>query len=142
MSNQNVIETNKILIERYFNDIWNNRNLNLLDEIISQDYINHSPSIPNPQPGPKGLKPIIEEMFTGFPDLHYDILDLIITEDKVASRLNVTGTHKQKLWGIEAAGKQFNVSQINIERIKDGKIIEHWRLTDELSFMKQLGVIE
>ena len=142
MENLSSIEKNKKIILKYFYNLWNERNLEVLDEIISPNYINHSPSIQNPEPGPNGLKPIIEEMFLGFPDLHYEILDLIATKNSVVTRLQVTGTHSAKIWGIDATGNKFNVSQMNIEYIKDGMITEHWRLTDELLIMKQLGIVK
>jgi predicted ester cyclase len=54
----------------------------------------------------------------------------------------MTGTQTDTLFGIPPTGKRVQVNQINIEEIKDGKIAEHWRVTDELSLMKQLGVVK
>jgi steroid delta-isomerase-like uncharacterized protein len=131
---------NQKLIESYFNDVWNKGELELLDTLITEDYINHSPSAPNPKPGPEGLKPIILEMRKGIPDLHYEIKDLVITQNKIVAKTVVTGTHTGELWGIKPEGKRIEVDQINIEYVKNGKISEHWRITDELKMMKQLGL--
>src|SRR5689334_15127180 len=51
-----------VLMRRYFDEVWNAGRLDVLDEIIDPAYINHSPSIPNPRPGPADLKPIVSEM--------------------------------------------------------------------------------
>lgn len=135
------IKKNRGLIEFYFMDIWSHGNLDLLDKVISEDYINHNPSSPNPEPGPKGLRPIIQEMRRGFPDLRYEIQDLVVTEDKVVARTIVRGTHRGEVWGLKPTGRKFEISQVNIERMKNGKIVEHWRVTDELELMKQLGYV-
>ena len=136
------IKHNRQLIEIYFNKIWNEGQLELLESIIAPDYINHSASVANPEPGPKGLYPIIDSIRKGFPDLHYDIKDLIITDDKVVARVIMTGTLLGELWGMKPNGKRIEVNQINIERIENGMIKEHWRVTEELLIMKQLGVVE
>jgi predicted ester cyclase len=75
----------------------------------------------------------------GFPDLHYEIKDIIITNDRVVARVVMTGTQTDSLFNIPPSGKRVEVNQINIEKIKNGRIIEHWRVTDELNMMRQLG---
>ena len=126
---------------RYFNEVWNGGDVTVLDQLLAPSYINHTPSTPNPPPGPEGLKPIVLAMRRAFPDLHYEIKDLIATEDAVVIRVVMTGTHRGELFGLPATGKKVNVQQINIEHIRDGRIVEHWRVTDELKLMRQLGAV-
>ncbi len=135
------IRENRELIETYFEEVWSKGKVELLDELVTPGYINHTPSSPNPARGPAGLKPIILEMRKGFPDLHYEIKDLIITSDRIVARTIVRGTHVGKLWGMQPTQKKFEVSQINIEYIEDGKIAEHWRVTDEHALLNQLWFI-
>ena len=138
----NILDENKKLIETYFYRIWNNGELDLLDTIIDEQYINHSPGGQHtPPPGATGLRPIIAAMRKGFPDLHYTINDLVITENCIVARVFMTATLLGELWGMQPNGKKIEVTKINIEYIKNGKIIEHWRLTDELTMMKQLQQI-
>jgi steroid delta-isomerase-like uncharacterized protein len=136
-----ILNKNKKLIEAYFSQVWNQGDFELLDEIIAPHYVNHHPSAPNPLPGPAGLIPIIAEMRKGIPDLHYTIQNLVITEDNVVAHVRVQGTHRDTLWGISPTGKSFDVEQINIERIENGKIVEHWRVTEELKMFRQLGLV-
>jgi steroid delta-isomerase-like uncharacterized protein len=138
---KNIIQVNQALIEAYFYEVWNKGDYDKLDSIIDPDYINHTPSTPDPLPGPKGLKPIIQEMRNGFPDFRYAIQESIVTPDRVVARVLVTGTHLHPLFGILPTGKRIEVQQINIEHIKNGKIIAHWRVTDELKMMQQLGLV-
>lgn len=129
---------NKKIVETYFNEVWNNGNIALLDSIISPDYVNNTPSIPNLPKGPNGLKTIVLKTRKNFPDLNYEIKDLIITKDKVVARVVMTGTQRDTVFGIPPTGKKIEVNQINIEHIKNGKIYSHWRITDQLKMKQQL----
>jgi steroid delta-isomerase-like uncharacterized protein len=132
---------NKALIQRYFEEAWNRGNLSVLDEIVAADYVNHNPIAPGLPPGPEGLKPIFSGMRAAFPDLHYTIEELIADGDKVVTRWAFRGTHEGELMGIPATGKQVNITGTQIERIVDGRIVEHWRQSDDLGMLQQLGVI-
>lgn len=135
-------ERNRELGRRYFEEVWNQGKVAALDELLAPEYVNHTPSTPNPPPGPVGLKPIVLGMRTAFPDLHYTIEDVVATDDAVVMRVRMTGTHRGDLFGLAPTGKAVSVEQINIEHIRDGRIVEHWRITDELALMKQLGVVK
>lgn len=136
------IERNRELGRRYFEEVWNRGKVDSLDELLAPNYVNHTPSTPNPPPGPGGLKPIVLGMRTAFPDLHYAIEDIVATDDAVVLRVRMTGTHRGDLFGLPPTGKSVSVEQINIEHIRDGRIVEHWRVTDELTLMKQLGAVK
>lgn len=134
-------EHNRKIVETYFNEVWNKGNVDALDTLLARDYINHTPSTPDPPRGPAGLKPIVQAIRAGFPDLHYQLMDLVVTHDRVVARVLMTGTHTGTLFGIPPTGRRVQVNQINIEQIQQGKIAEHWRVTDELTMMKQLGIV-
>lgn len=128
------------IVTRYFEEVWNQGRVDALDELLTEDYVNHSPGIPNPRPGPADLKPIVRAMRDAVPDLHYEILDLVATSDKVAVFVRLTGTHSGTLFGIAPTGRSIDVRQMQIEWLRDGRIWQHWRITDELALMRQLGV--
>lgn len=132
---------NERLMQRYFEEVWNQGRVEALDELIDPSYVNHSPGIPDPVPGPEGLKPIIQAIRKGIPDLRFTIHDMVLSADKVAVRSTMTGTHLGELFGFAPTGKKIQVAQMQIERIVNGKIIEHWRQSDDLSLMRQLGAI-
>ena len=128
-------------IHRYFEEVWNQGKLDVLDELLSSDYVNHSSSIPDPEPGPAGVKPIVLAMRQAFPDLRYRIDQLVASDELVAVRVTLSGTHRGDFFGTPPTGKRFEVTQTNLERFREGKIVEHWRNTDELSLLRQLGVV-
>jgi steroid delta-isomerase-like uncharacterized protein len=129
------------LIRRYFEEVWNRGQLDVLDDLLTPDYVNHSSSIAHPQPGPDGVKPIVAAMRVAFPDLHYTIEDIVSGPDAVVARVTMTGTHRGDFFGLAPTGRSFTVQQINIEHVRDGRICAHWRATDELSLMRQLGAL-
>ncbi len=129
------------LARRYFEEVWNQGRLEVLDELLSPAYINHTPSAGHPPPGPDGLKPIVAAIRRAFPDLHFVIDDVIVATDAVVIRTTMTGTHDGDLFGIPPTHRKVRVMQIQIERVRDGRIAEHWRVTDELTLMRQLGVV-
>src|SRR5262245_52353590 len=129
------------VVVRYFEEVWNEGRLDVLDEIIAPDYLNHSSSIPNSRPGPDDVKRIVRAIRAGIAELHYELLDIVATPDKAAAYLRVTGTHTGELFGIPPTGKPIDVRQMQIEWIRDGRIWQHWRITDELALMRQIGVV-
>jgi len=131
--------SNEQLIKRYFEEVWNDGRLDVLNEIISPDYINHNPGVANPVPGPEGLKPIVVGIRKAFPDLKYVIENIVVSDTQVAVHTTMHGTHTGDFFGIAPTNKVITVSQMQIERIINNKIIEHWRVTDELTLLKQLG---
>lgn len=132
---------NAELIKKYFEEVWNYGNLDVLDEILDENYVNHSPGAPNPPAGPAGLKPIVTAIREAFPDLKYIIENIVISENQIAVHIIMTGTHLGDFFGIAPTGKQIRVNQMQIEHIRNNKIIEHWRVTDDLNLMRQLGQI-
>ncbi|HQU74606.1 MAG TPA: ester cyclase [Calditrichia bacterium] len=136
----NVFEVEK-LIMLYFEEVWNLGKLDILEDIIDPEYVNHSPGTPNPPRGPVGLRPIIAAMRKAIPDLNYEVLDWVYGDNKVAIRSRMTGTHREELFGIPPTGKKIDVMQFQIEHLRNGKIVAHWRQTDDLTMMKQLGLV-
>ncbi len=135
------VALNAEIVRRYFEEVWNQGRLEVLDDLLDPAYVNHTPSMPNSPPGPAGLKPIVAAIRLGFPDLHFRIKDIVTTPTHAVTRTLMTGTHGGDLLGLKATGRQIAVNQINIERVTGGRIVEHWRVTDELSLMRQLGVV-
>ena len=137
------VEENRKVIRRYFEEVWNSGDLSVLDEIVDPAYINHSPSTPGTVQGPDDLKPVISVLRRAFPDLRFTIEDEVYEGDKVAIRCTMHGTHLGgSVFGMAPTGNVIKVNQIQIDRIVNGKIVEHWKQTDDLGMMRQLGVMK
>jgi steroid delta-isomerase-like uncharacterized protein len=84
-------------------------------------------------------KRLLAGVINAFPDLHHDIVDMVAERDKVAVRLNVTGTHKGEFQGILPTGKKLSLHEMGFITILDGKIIEGWISSDTMRLMQQIG---
>ncbi|MET0312380.1 MAG: ester cyclase [Burkholderiaceae bacterium] len=133
--NDDTIARNTRTIERYFAEVWNEGRVDVLDELLAPDYLNHSSSTPDPRPGPADLKPIVQAMRKGVPDLRYEILDLLVSRDKAAIHLRVTGTHTGDFFGIAPTGRRIDVRQMQVEWLRDGRITQHWRVTEDFGLL-------
>lgn len=102
--------------------------------------IEHNP-VPGQTPSREGMKQLMSMFFSAFPDLHSSIDVLVAEGDIVAGRMTTTGTHKGDFMGIAATGKQVNFTETHIVRIVNGKAVEHWGNSDDMTMMQQLGVI-
>ena len=131
-------EKNKAIVRRLFEEMMKG-NLAIADELIAADYAQHSVfGIPN---GREGFKQFFMAFAAAVPDSHFVIEDVIAEGDKVVTRLTVTGTQTGTLRGIPPTEKKFSMRGIDIFRVVDGKIVEHWDAVDQLGMLQQLGVI-
>jgi steroid delta-isomerase-like uncharacterized protein len=134
-------EESKAIVRRFWG-VWEEGNIDLVDELLAPDYVNHTPASPDQPTGPEGVKGVVTMFRSAMPDLRVVIEDMIAEEDKVAVRYTLEGTHEGELFGIPPTGKRLSVKSISVERVSGGKIREHWRITDSLDMMQQLGVME
>ncbi|MBO8195501.1 ester cyclase [Streptomyces oryzae] len=96
---------------------FNTGDLEAFDDLVTEDYRNHDPLHPDPEPGPAGLKPIVSELRAQAPDLRFEEVHLIVEDDLLAAHLLVHGFGEAP------------VRQIQIERFAGDRIAEHWRAT-------------
>jgi steroid delta-isomerase-like uncharacterized protein len=133
-------EENKKLVLHWKDEIWNKRNLNIVDELYSTDYIGHIVGAPGPVRGRETLKQMIIPYFAAF-DIHIISEFLIAEGDMVAVYDTFHFKHTGAFQGIPATGKEATLTSTDIYRIVDGKIVEQWTEANMLSLMQQLGVI-
>jgi steroid delta-isomerase-like uncharacterized protein len=133
-------EQNKKLMRRIFDEVWNQGNLETIDEIFSPDFVTHFLP-PGTPPGRDGIRQYISMYRAAFPDVHIDVEDQIAEGDKVVTRTTIRGTHKGTFMGIPATGKKIQVSAIIITRFEGGQNVESWVEQDRLGLMQQLGVV-
>lgn len=130
----------KEISRRVFEEVWNNKKLNAVDELMEANYIHHDVQSPVPK-GIDGYKQFVSYYLNAFPDLQFTIDDEIADEQTAVSRWTVTGTHQGDLPGIPRTGRRISVTGITIARVRNGKVIESWNNWDALGLMQQLGVV-
>lgn len=126
---------------RVFEEIWNHKKLNAVDELMAANYVHHDPQSPVVSSGTESYKQFVSHYLKAFPDLHFTIDDEVADEQTIVSRWTATGTHQGDLPGIPRTGRKFSVTGISMARVKNGKFIESWNNWDTLGLMQQLGVV-
>jgi steroid delta-isomerase-like uncharacterized protein len=134
-------EENKAAERRFYAEVWVKHNLDVLDELVAPDVVEHNPLFPGQAPGREGFRQTIETVFSAFPDAQSTIEDLIAEGDTVVVRWTGSGTHRGEFMGIFPTNKQMTSAGIDIIRYKGGRRVETWRQWDALSVMQQLGVV-
>jgi len=132
-------EENKAL-SRQWREEFDKGNWAVLDEFIAPNVVMHFAGSPEPL-NREAMEQMLKMFYAAFPDLHHIFEDQIAEGDKVMLRLTFRGTHQGEFQGIPPTGKEIAITAIVVDRIVDGKMVEHWSNMDNLSLMQQLGVI-
>jgi steroid delta-isomerase-like uncharacterized protein len=110
-------------------------------DTLAENFVEHEQT-PGLEPTKEGTKQLFRMLIAAYPDLRFDIEDIVSGGDKVTARLRVTGTNKGDFMGIPATGKSINVQAIDILQFDaTGLVTEHWGVMDIMSMMQQLGVV-
>lgn len=135
------IETNKEVVQGYYDQIWNNGRLDLVEEYIAEDFSeNNMPQIPGLN-GRDSLQAVIGGVREGLPDVEITLHDVIAEGNKVVTHYTFTATHQGEFMGVPATGNQLTVSGAAIFLLVNARIVEIWNFADNLAMMQQLGVI-
>jgi len=135
-------EQAKALLDRYL-EIWNERNLTIVEEVFDPEYVLHHCASPEDIVGLDAFKSQTTSSLTIFPD-HYLVFDeMIVKGDKIVRRWTATatntGTLVSYLGELPPTGKKFRISGIAISRVVNGKIAEEWIVYNLLDMFQQLG---
>ena len=134
-------EHNKRLVRRALEEIYARGYLELADELVDRDFVDHEPAHPEHPAGPESVKQTVRSLHSAFGGLRFEVEDEIAEGDKVVQRVIMRGRHAGPLMGREPTGKEFAVRHTYIWRIADGKLAEHWGSRDDLGLLTQLGLL-
>ena len=132
-------DLNKAVDRRYFDEVLCIGNVTVIDEIMAPEYVGHTAGMP---PADREAdKGFIAMIHTGFPGIEFILEDQVAEGDKVFHRFTVRGTHNGDFMGIPATGRPAEITGMNINRFKEGKVVESWGIINTFGLMQQLGVI-
>jgi predicted ester cyclase len=134
-------DPNSNLVNLMIEEIQNRKNIDLVDEIFAESFLNHTP-LRGISSDRSGMRQLFLMTYIAFPDGAISVEDQISNENKVWTRKSFSGTHTGPLGSMAATGKKVIYKVVDILTIRDGKIIEHWSLVDQLSLLRQIGVIK
>ena len=133
-------QENKAVVRRLVDEAQAGGKLHVIDELISLDFVDHSawPGIPATR---EGVKHIFGMFQAALADLQVIIHDQIAEADRVVTRKTLRGTHQSDLLGVPPSGNVIAIEVIDILRVQDGQITDHWNLVDQLGLLQQLGLV-
>jgi steroid delta-isomerase-like uncharacterized protein len=132
--------TNKDVVRRLYKEVWNERKLEVVDEVISKSHALSGPTFSGTAIGPAAYKTQVQQFITGLPDLRFHVEDCICEKDKVVTSWTVSGTHKGDLFGVAPTNKKISFSGITIHQLSNGRILDSQAMWDALGLMGQIGV--
>jgi predicted ester cyclase len=125
-----------------FMDAFNNGNLSALDSICAPNMVDHSTAAAAGQPNDlEGFKKRVNGHRIGIPDLRFAIMHMIIEGELIAFQWEMIGTNSGPYMGRPPSGNPIRIAGMNMERLENGKIVEHWSYPDKLAALQQIGVI-
>ena len=132
---------NKAVVSMFVEEVINQGRLERADDRVAVDFVELDP-LGGQRQGREGLKEVIGQMRSAFPDIYWVLDEMVAEDDKVFSRFTWSGTHRGAFLGIPATGRDVRVTGMVIDRVADGKMAESRILMDRLSLMQQMGVIQ
>ena len=131
-------DENKDVVSRFYNDVFINHDMSRIDEYMRDDYIQHNADCPQ---GKAGFLEFFDTIFTAVPDFRYKLHTMVAEGDTVMAYSNTSGTHTGGEWlGKAPTGAKLDFNVVDIFRLADGKIAEHWDVADTFTFFSTLGI--
>jgi len=121
-------------------ELFNAHDIDGMVARVADDFVNHN-AAPGTPHGPEGQRQVNERLWSAFPDLSFEVEDVLVADDRVASIGTMRGTHRGEFMGIKPTNKRFEARQMHRLRFNDeGKLTEHLAVRDDVAMFAQLGV--
>ncbi len=134
-------EQHKAICRRFYEEIFNQGNINAVDEFMSARFIEHHLPLQEMPRNRQGAKMNFAMLHKAFPDIHVTIEDMVAENDRVVVRLSGRATHLGEFAGVPPTGNAVTLSIIDILRFEGTRMVEHWGLTDRMSMLQQIGAV-
>lgn len=135
-------EGSKAIAQRFYNEIFNHQNLELLEQFLAPDFVWNAPYDPTALHGIESTKAFLNTLFQAFPDYHVTIEDLFSEQEQVAIRWVATGTHKGAFKGYAATQQEVVIPGISMMKLRHGKLVKYWSMLDNFLVLAQMGAFE
>ena len=126
----------RALAERWATEAVAAGRVEVFDELVSADAVDHSG--PKPVSGVDGFKLRTGAVHASFTEIAVTVEDVLVDEDRIAWRWRLTGTHSGPFAGVAPTGKHVAMSGMNIQRVENGRVVEHWSNSDQLGLLRQV----
>jgi steroid delta-isomerase-like uncharacterized protein len=138
MTINNLSEAAKAVVRRNTEEVQGGGNFEAFEELFADDFLDHTPQ-PGRTPDKDGARQLYKILRTAFPDFHADIHWQLADGDRVTTYKTYHGTHRGEFLGVAPTGRQIQFETVDVMRVRNGKITEHWGVANLFSLMQQLG---
>jgi predicted ester cyclase len=133
------VDANIAATRRFISEGFTQGRLEICDELVAPDMVEHQRGL---APGPEGAKETIRTLHSWFSDFELHIDDLAAAQDTVWIRCTGSGVNTGYVFGHEPTGRQMSISVFDVLRWRDGQLVEHWGVPDQLGLLVQLGIFD
>jgi steroid delta-isomerase-like uncharacterized protein len=138
MTINNTSEAAKAVVRRNTEEVQGGGNFEVFDELFADDFLDHTPQ-PGRTPDKDGARQLYKILRTAFPDFHAEIHWQLADGDRVTTYKTYHGTHRGGFLGVAPTGRKIQFETVDVMRVRNGKITEHWGVANLFSLMQQLG---
>ena len=140
MEHRRISDHNKGLMQRFYDEVVNEGNLNVIDELLSETFVEHE-EFPGLPPTREGVKQFFAMFRAAFPDVTCEVEHLVAEGVFVSAHARFHGTHQGEFMGVPASGRPIAVHAFDLVQFIDGVGTAHWGVFDAMTLMQQIGAI-
>jgi steroid delta-isomerase-like uncharacterized protein len=129
------------VVRRNTEEVQGKGNYEVFEELFAKDFVDHTPQPGGFSADRDGARNLYKALRTAFPDFHAEIHWQISDGDRVTTFKTYHGTHLGEFWGIAPTGKKIQFEAVDVMRVRNGKISDHWGVANLFSLAQQLGLI-
>ncbi|HEY3764731.1 MAG TPA: ester cyclase [Gaiellales bacterium] len=130
------------VFRRLIDEGFNGGDLSVADEVTGPGFVEHQDFGPNHAAGAEGVRAVIASLKRAFSDFRLEIQDVAVAGDTAWARLVATGTHDGPFMGHAPTGRTMRADVLDVIRVADGRMVEHWGVPDRLAVLQQLGLMQ
>ena len=138
MSTKTTSEAAKTVVRRNTEEVQGKGNFDVFDELFADDFVDHTTQ-PGTTPDKAGVRKLYAYMRAAFPDFHAEIHWQLAVDDRVTTYKTYHGTHEGPFLGIAPTHRKIHFETVDVMRVQNGKITDHWGVANLLSLIQQIG---
>jgi predicted ester cyclase len=137
----NHLTSPEVVARRLIDEGFTQARLDVVDELIADDLVEHQDFGPRHAAGPEGVRSVIASLHRAFSDFRLTVEEVAVVGDTVWTRNVATGTHDGAFMGHAPTGRPIRIDVFDVLRVVDGKVVEHWGVPDRLGVLLQIGAL-
>lgn len=132
------LEANKAVVRQFIERIFGAGDRAAADELIAPGAVFHTYRFEgDPR---EGMRAAIDRMSAALSDGSFTVHELIAEDDLVCARVTSAATQTGPFMGMPGTGRRYEIGELHLFRVRDGRVVEHWHQYDQIGMMRQLGV--